>query len=137
MATDTQTKTASAAALWTGRILSALVGVALIASGVVKLLIHFQVMPQPTPGPDAPDIQWPADVTLPLAIVEITCTLIYWFPRTSILGAILLTGYMGGAIAAHVRVHDYFFIQATIGVFVWLGIYLRCGRLRALVPFRT
>jgi hypothetical protein len=74
---------------------------------------------------------------MPLAMVEVSCVLIYLIPATSVLGAILLTGYMGGAICTHLRVGDPFFIQIALGVLVWLGLYLRDTRLRALIPIRT
>jgi len=80
---------------------------------------------------------WKADVMLALGIVEIACTIIYLIPQTSVLGAILLTGYLGGATATHARVGEPFIFPVLLGVLVWLGIYLRCGRLRAILPIRT
>jgi len=74
---------------------------------------------------------------LALGIVEIACTIIYLIPQTSVLGAILLTGYLGGATATHARVGEPFIFPVLLGVLVWLGIYLRCGRLRAILPIRT
>src|SRR5438034_10993133 len=79
----------------------------------------------------------PDSLILPLAILEISCVVIYLIPTTSILGAILLTGYIGGAICTHWRVGDPFFIQIALGVVVWLGLYLRENRLKALIPLRT
>jgi len=79
----------------------------------------------------------PESLILPLAILEISCVVIYLIPATSILGAILLTGYIGGAICTHWRVGDPFFIQIALGVVVWLGLYLRENRLKALIPLRT
>jgi DoxX-like protein len=78
----------------------------------------------------------PSSMVLPLAAVELTCVAIYLIPPTSILGAILLTGYLGGAICTHWRVGDPSFVQALLGVFIWLGIYLREPRVRVLMPFR-
>jgi hypothetical protein len=69
--------------------------------------------------------------------LELSCTAIYLIPATSVLGAILLAGYMGGAICTHWRVGDPFFAQAAVGFFVWLGLYLREPRLKALIPLRT
>ena len=77
---------------------------------------------------------------LGLGILELGCTLVYLVPRTSILGAILLTGYLGGATATHVRVGDplsMFIIPVILGVMVWGGLYLRDPRLRALIPLRS
>jgi len=73
----------------------------------------------------------------PLAILELACVAIYLIPATSVVGAILLAGYLGGAICSHWRVGDPFFIQILLGLFVWLGIYLREPRLKALIPLRT
>jgi hypothetical protein len=78
----------------------------------------------------------PASMVTPLAILEISCVVIYLIPATSVLGAILLTGYMGGAICTHLRVGDPFFVQVALGMFVWLGLYLREDRLKALIPLR-
>lgn len=71
-----------------------------------------------------------------LGVLEICCTLLYLFPRTAVLGAILLTGYMGGAIQTHLRVGDSFVPQIFVGVLLWLGLYLRDARLRAILPLR-
>jgi hypothetical protein len=79
----------------------------------------------------------PESLTLPLAVLEIACVLVYLVPATAVLGAILLTGYMGGAICTHLRVGDPFVIQIAIGALVWLALYLREPRLRALIPLRT
>jgi uncharacterized membrane protein YphA (DoxX/SURF4 family) len=80
---------------------------------------------------------WPARLAIPLGIVEITCTILYLIPRTAALGAILLTGYLGGAIATHVRVGEAFIIPLILGIVLWGGIFLRDPRLRRLIPFRT
>lgn len=83
------------------------------------------------------DVGWPTDVARYLIAVEIVCGLIYVFPKTSILGAILLTGYLGGAVATHVRIHDpKGAIAVVVGVVVWLGVYLREPRLRKIVFWR-
>lgn len=79
----------------------------------------------------------PISMMVPLAILEISCVVIYLIPRTSVLGAILLTGYLGGAICTHWRSGDPFYIHIVLGMLIWLGIYLRESRLRELIPFRT
>jgi uncharacterized membrane protein YphA (DoxX/SURF4 family) len=79
---------------------------------------------------------WPTTVALPLGIVELACCALYLIPQTAVLGAILLTGYLGGAIATHVRVSEPFWIPALIGVVLWIGLYLRDPRLRVLAPIR-
>ncbi len=77
------------------------------------------------------------DLARPIGVVEVLCTLLYLVPRTSVLGAVLLAGYMGGAIATHVRLGEAWYLQAAVGVALWLGIYLREPRLRALLPLRN
>lgn len=73
-----------------------------------------------------------------LGILEAAVVIVYLIPRTSVLGAILITGYMGGAIATHVRVGDHFiFLHIIVGVLVWLGLWLREPRLRELAPLRS
>lgn len=79
----------------------------------------------------------PDAVRMPFALVEIACVLVYLIPKTSVLGAILLTGYLGGAICAHVRVGDAFWVQAVMGVLLWAGLFFREARLRTVLPIRT
>lgn len=80
---------------------------------------------------------WPMAVAMPLGIVELLCTVLYLIPATAVLGAILLTGYLGGAIATHVRIGEPFLVQLLLGVIFWLGLYLRDERIRALIPLRS
>jgi hypothetical protein len=80
---------------------------------------------------------YPEYVALPLGFVELTSTVLYVIPRTSVLGAILLTGYLGGATATHVRVGEPFFVAIVLGMLVWGGLYMRDERLRALIPLRS
>jgi uncharacterized membrane protein len=119
--------------VWTGRVISAFVVISMIASGVGKLM-----KPEPLLA-EFNRLQWQESAIVGLAITEIVCALIYAFPQTSVLGAILLTGYLGGAIATHVRLPDT--LDKTAGpiiggVLVWLGLFLRDSRIRALIPFR-
>jgi hypothetical protein len=73
-----------------------------------------------------------------IGVVELVCTLIYLFPPTAVLGAVLLTGYLGGATATHVRIGDPSYVTPiTCGVLLWLGLFLRDARIRALLPLRT
>jgi hypothetical protein len=104
--------------------------VALVFSGVMKLIKPTAITDEFT------RLGWP-DVTVGLGIVEIACALVYAIPQTAVLGAILVTGYLGGAIATHVRIHDDFVPPLVIGVLAWLALYLRDARLRALLPLRT
>jgi hypothetical protein len=80
---------------------------------------------------------WPLNTAVPLGIVELVSTILYLIPQTTVLGAILLTGYLGGATAVHVRLSEPFWMPVAMGVVLWLGIYLRDPRLRALTPLRS
>jgi hypothetical protein len=78
---------------------------------------------------------YPASIVFPLGIVALACTALYAIPRTSVLGAILLTGYLGGATATQVRVGSTSYLfPVVLGILLWLGIYLRDIRVRGLVP---
>lgn len=79
---------------------------------------------------------FPADVIIPLGVVELVATVLYLVPTTAVLGAILLTGYLGGATAAHLRVGDPFMSPVILGVVLWGGLFLRDPRVRALIPLR-
>lgn len=78
----------------------------------------------------------PLSMRVPLGVLEAACTLVYLIPATSVLGAILLAGYVGGAICTHWRVGDPFYLQVLIAILTWVGIYLREPRLKALLPVR-
>ncbi len=82
------------------------------------------------------ELGYSASLARPIACVEVACVITYLFPRTAVLGAILLTGYLGGATASHVRAGQPFYLPVAVGVLVWLGLYLRDSRLRTLVPLR-
>jgi len=117
--------------VWAGRVISVLVSLVFVASAFMKLMGGTEVVQ------GMAHLGLPESLILPLAILEISCVAIYLFPATTVLGAILLTGYMGGAICTHLRVGDPFFIQIALGIFVWLGLYLRERRLKGLIPLRT
>lgn len=117
--------------VWIGWIISILPALVLVMSGVMKF-----VKPEPVVEGFA-HLGWDVSLALGLGILEIACTVIYLIPRTAVLGAILLTGYLGGAVATHVRIGDQFFGPIILGVLVWGGLYLRDARLRALLPLRS
>ena len=120
------------ASLWTGRIMSAIPVLLMLFSGIMKLLKPAPVLQ------GLAKFGYPESLIVVLGIVEILCVLVYLIPRTSILGAILMTGYLGGATATNVRVGDpSSVITVLLGVFVWGGLYLRDVQLRALIPFRN
>ena len=116
--------------VWVGRVITALVAFPFLMSGGMKVKGGAEVVQ------GMGHLGLPEDLILPLAILELTCVVIYLVPATSILGAILLTGYIGGAICSHLRVGDPFYLQIVIGILIWLGPYLRDARLRPLVPLR-
>jgi len=124
--------TTSKPVLWVGRVLSALPVLMLSFSAVMK----FSRSPQVMEG-FVGKFGYPEGTLLPIGVVELFCALLYAVPRTSVLGAILITGYMGGATATHVRVSDPWFMAVLMGVVAWAGLYLREPRLRALLPLRT
>ncbi len=123
-------QTVSTKTLWAGWIMSALPALMLLFSGVMKLLKPAMVVE------GFVHLGYDESIALGLGIVEIVCTVIYLIPQTCVLGAILLTGYLGGATATHVRIGEAFIAPIVLGVLVWGGVYLRDARLRALIPLR-
>ncbi|RWD59234.1 MAG: DoxX family protein [Mesorhizobium sp.] len=130
-----QTATVSSGALWSGRVLSAIIVLFMVFDGAIKLPPLDIVTQTMVP------LGWPADpnVARMLGIIGLISTALYALPRTSVLGAILLTAYMGGAIATKVRVDSPLFSHTLFGVYLgiilWAGLFLRDPRLRALIPF--
>src|SRR5713101_10055811 len=108
--------------VWVGRVVSVLASLLFGMSSFMKLKGGAEV----TQG--MAHLGLSESLMTPLALLEISCVVIYLIPATSVLGAILLTGYIGGAICTHLRVGDPFFLQIAIGIFVWLGLYLRESR---------
>lgn len=125
----------SRTAFWIGWALSILASLALITSGAMKLLQPASMAEDTAKGLD--HIGWRMDQMTGLGILEIACVVFYLIPQTAFFGAILVSGYMGGAIATHVRVGDPFIAQVVIGIVFWLGLWLRDARLRALLPLRS
>jgi hypothetical protein len=118
-------------AIWTGRVLSALPILMMLFSAFLKLSRNSNAA-----GMFSGKFGYPAETLFPIGIVELLCAVLYAIPQTAMLGAILVTTYLGGAVATHVRVGDVFVAPIVLGVFAWLGLYLRDPRLRALVPLR-
>lgn len=134
MSTEMNARPVSTAELWTGRVLSYLASLFLLLDGVMKL-----VKPEPVMQAVA-ELGFPESALTPIGCVLIGCTLLYLIPPTSVLGAILLTGYLGGAVATHVYVkHGAFqtLFPVIFGAIIWGGLVLRDRRLRSLVPWRT
>lgn len=114
---------------YAGWAITGLVGLFMVFSGTMALL-----RPPGMTDRFATQFGYPEDLILAIGIVEILCAVLYVLPPTAVLGAVLLTGYLGGAVATHVRVKDSFIIPLVVGVFVWLGVYLRDPQVRALLP---
>ncbi|HLA96203.1 MAG TPA: DoxX family protein [Pyrinomonadaceae bacterium] len=119
---------------WAGYIISAIPVLFLLMDGVGKLFKPEPVVTGTT------ELGYNESIIIPLGIVLLASTIIYIIPKTSMLGAVLLTGYLGGAVATHVRVGSPLFTHTLfpvyLGIFLWLGLFLRERRLRALVPIR-
>lgn len=122
---------ATGKAVWAGRVISVLASLVFVMSALMKL----------KGGPEIEQamahLGLPQSMVLPLAILEISCVVLYLIPQLSVPGAILLAGYIGGAICTHWRVGDPFFVQIALGILIWVGLYLREPHLKALIPLRT
>jgi len=123
----------STKSIWAGRILSVLMVLFLLFDGITKLLKVRQVL-------DAQArLGYPADIAPQIGAIVLACTVVYVIPRTSILGAILLSGYLGGAVASQLRIGAPLFdisFPIVFSVLVWGGLFLRDPQLRTLIPVR-
>jgi hypothetical protein len=119
--------------LWTGRVLSGLIGVFMLIIGITTIFVRSNETVQ-----GFAQFGYSADLIPYVGGAALLGAVLYVIPRTCILGAIMLTGYLGGAVATHTRLHDpLLFGPMVLGILLWLGVYLRDPRLRALIPFRT
>jgi len=130
MESNPQAPVVSGKARWTGYIMSAIPVLMLLMSAVMKFLKPAAVVEGFT------KMGIPERLSFGLGAVELTCTLLYVIPRTSVLGAIFVTGYLGGAILTLLRVGESFVPPLILGVLIWGGLFLRDPRLRALIPLR-
>lgn len=125
------TASSSKKALWTGRILSGLAILFLVFDTVIKLIARPEV------ADSMRQLGYPAELGFVIGIIELVCLVVYIVPPTSVLGAILLTGYLGGAIATHLRLENPLFTHILfptyIAALVWGGLYLRDRRVRVLL----
>jgi hypothetical protein len=120
--------------LWAGRITSALAVLFLLFDGVIKVIQHPEAV-RPTT-----QLGYPASLVVGIGVIELACLVVYIIPQTSVLGAILLTGYLGGAVATQLRAGSDLFsliFPVIIGLLVWGGLFWRDDRLRALIPLRS
>ena len=102
----------------------------LIADSTGKLLACDPVVKGTT------ELGYPESLVRVLGVLQFVCVAVYLVPRTSVFGAILLTGYLGGAVATHVRAGEAYWFPVLFGALIWLGLFLRDARIRALVPLR-
>jgi hypothetical protein len=116
------------AKVWIGRALSGLFVLFMLLDGVMKIAVAPPVLKAMA------ELGWPPGQTVGLGLLVLACTAVYAIPRTAVLGAILLTGFLGGATAAKVRIEEAsLFFSVGMGIVAWAGLYLRDERLRALL----
>ena len=120
--------------VWAGWGMSGLMILFMLFDSIAKLALERHVIAATT------EIGYPAHAIRPLGAIALVCTLLYAVPRTSVLGAILLTAYLGGAVASKMRIDDPLFSSTLFGVYfgllIWGGLYLRDDRLRMMIPVR-
>ena len=121
------TTRSTTAQTWTARVLGSLLALFLLVDGAGKVL-RFAPYVEGTAR-----VGYPASCLVPLGVVLVVCTILYLVPRTAVLGAILLTGYLGGATATHVRIGEPFFFPVVFAVLLWGSLYVRDARVRALL----
>ena len=128
MTTDTTSKPM----LWTGRVLSGLFVLFMLMDLTMKLI------GRPEVADTMRQLGWPVELSFRLGVIQLICLALYLHPRTSVLGAVLVSAYLGGAIATHVRIGSPLFSHVLFGVYValfaWGGLWLRMPRLRAIFP---
>ena len=126
------TPTTSKGMQWTGRVLTVLIGLFLLFDSGIKLVKARAAVE------GSLRLGYSENLVVPIGAALFVCLVLYLIPRTSILGAILLTGYLGGATATMVRMHDsWFFFPVVIGILVWGALYLRDGRVRRMIPLQS
>lgn len=117
--------------IWGGRVISGLLACLLAMSAAMKLVGGREVIE------GFVRMGLPESLRVPLGVLELVCVLVYVVPATSVMGAILLTGYVGGTIVTHLRIGEPVVFQIALGLLVWLGLYLREPRLKSLLPLRA
>jgi hypothetical protein len=130
----TQAGPVSKGRFWTGRIISAVVVLFLLFDSITKVMKVRAVIEA------SAQLGYPVNAIVTIGIILLVCTVFYIIPQTAVLGAILLTGYLGGAVAANLRIGSAIFntfFPIVFAALAWAGLYLRESRLGALIPFRT
>jgi hypothetical protein len=123
-------KTQTKLMTWSGRILQILIILFLLLDAVMKV-VKAEVSVEGTLA-----LGYPESTVVPIGIMLLIGTILYAIPKTAILGAIVLTGYLGGATASHFRMEDPIYFSIIFGILVWLALYLSDARLRELIPFK-
>jgi hypothetical protein len=122
------------AMLWTGRVLTGIFALFILGASVAPKLLQLPIAEE-----TMTQLGWPPGYVLMIGLIELTCLVLYLIPRTSVLGAVLMMGLLGGAMATQIRVGNPLFshilFSIYLGLFMWGGLWLRDPRLRALFPF--
>ncbi|QFT01421.1 MULTISPECIES: DoxX family protein [unclassified Labrenzia] len=121
--------------LWAGRILTGLFALFMLGASIAPKLLHL-----PVAEDTLAELGWPAGYAFPIGLIELACLVLYLIPRTSVLGAILMMGLLGGAMATQIRAGSPLFSHVLfslyLGLFMWGGLWLRAPDLRRLFPLR-
>jgi hypothetical protein len=118
--------------MWVGRVLSAIPALMLTLSGVMKLTHGQEIVAMWTDK-----FGFPPGALTPIGVLELACMILYVIPQTAVLGAILVSCYLAAAACVHIRIGDASAVSPVVlGIFAWLGLYLRDARLRELIPLR-
>ncbi len=129
--TTTSSTSVNTGLLWLGRFISAIPVVMMGMSGIMKLSHNPKMVEMWS------QFGYSEGLIMPIAIVEILCVSFYVIPQTAVLGAILIGGFMGGAVATHLRIGQPIVVPVVIGICAWAGLYLRDRRLRSVLPLET
>jgi hypothetical protein len=136
MATLAPTAASTPASVWTGRVLSGLFALFMLGASIAPKLLGMSVAAETLTA-----LGWPAGYVLMIGLFELTFLVLYLYPRTSVLGAVLMTALLGGAMATHIRVGSPLFSHVLFSVylalFMWGGLWLRRPELRVIFPFYT
>lgn len=128
---DTLKTTSSKGMFWTGRIISYICILFLLFDAIMKVIREKHTIEA------SAKLGWPIETLQPLGFILLICTILYMIPRTAVMGAILLTAYLGGATATSVYAHQPYYFAVIFGILVWAGLYLRHAKLRSLVPMEA
>ena len=122
----------SKSTLWTGRVMTAIPGLMILFGSILKMMKHPSVIE------GFAHAGLPARLIVPVGLIELTCVVVYLIPRTAVLGALLMTGLLGGATISGLRIGDPTFpVLLILGMMAWGGLFLRDPRLRSLIPLRA